>query len=52
MNRWKESRGMGILDVAQVTFIVLKAAGVIQWSWWAVLTPTWIVLIAMLSGGE
>lgn len=43
---------MGILDVAQVTFIVLKVTGVIQWSWWLVLTPAWIVLIAMLSGGE
>ncbi len=43
---------MGILDVVQVTFIVLKVTGVIQWSWWVVLTPLWIVLIAMLLGGE
>lgn len=43
---------MGILDVVQVTFVVLKVTGVIQWSWWVVLTPLWIVLIAMLLRGE
>ena len=43
---------MGILDVVQVTFIVLKVTGVIQWSWWVVLTPLWIVLIAMLLRGR
>ena len=36
--------GMGILGVLQIIFIVLKLVGVINWSWWLVLIPTWINL--------
>lgn len=30
---------MGILEVLTLIFIVLKAVGVISWSWWLVLSP-------------
>lgn len=36
--------GVGIGDVLQIVFIVLKLCGVIDWSWWWVLSPTWIVV--------
>ena len=36
--------GMDILGVLQIIFIVLKLVGVINWSWWLVLIPTWINL--------
>lgn len=36
--------GASILTIIQVVFIVLKALGLINWSWWAVLTPLWISL--------
>ena len=43
--------GIGIGDVLQIVFIVLKLCGVIDWSWWWVLSPTWIVVgILMLCG--
>lgn len=43
--------GVGIGDVLQIVFIVLKLCGVIDWSWWWVLSPTWIVVgILMLCG--
>lgn len=29
----------------QVGFILLKVAGVIDWSWWWVLSPLWAFLI-------
>ena len=29
----------------QVGFILLKVAGVKDWSWWWVLSPLWVVLI-------
>lgn len=33
----------------QVVFIVLKLCGVIDWSWWWVLSPTWIsIALAVL----
>lgn len=36
--------GVGILDVVQIVFIILKLCGVINWSWWVVLLPLWVVL--------
>lgn len=38
------SKGVGFTGLLQIVFIVLKLCGVIKWSWWAVLIPTWIGL--------
>lgn len=38
------SRGLGILDVVLIVFIILKLTRVISWSWWIVLIPLWIQL--------
>ena len=38
------SKGVGFTGLLQIAFIVLKLCGVIKWSWWAVLIPTWISL--------
>ncbi|MGH9477521.1 MAG: hypothetical protein ACRD1C_14555 [Terriglobales bacterium] len=37
----------------QVALIALKLAGIIDWSWWWVLTPLWcsVTLLAALIGG-
>ena len=38
-----------IADLFLVAFVVLKLVGVIDWSWWWVLSPIWIMLaIAVL----
>lgn len=34
--------GVGITGLLQIAFIVLKLCGVIKWSWWWVLSPSWI----------
>ena len=34
--------GVGVTGLLQVAFIVLKLCGVIKWSWWWVLSPSWI----------
>ena len=48
------SGGVGVTGLLQVAFIVLKLCGVIKWSWWWVLTPTWgkiaLALLAVLAG--
>lgn len=36
------SSGLGLSSVLLVVFIVLKLVGVINWSWWWVLSPLWI----------
>lgn len=36
------TRGLGLGGVLGVVFIVLKLVGVIDWSWWWVLSPFWI----------
>jgi len=40
-------------QTALITFIALKLAGVVTWSWWWVLSPLWIggVVLALLVGG-
>ena len=37
--------GVALADVLLVVFIVLKLVGVINWSWWWVLSPLWISII-------
>lgn len=34
--------GVGFTSLLQITFIVLKLCKVINWSWFWVLSPTWI----------
>ena len=46
--------GVGMTGLLQVAFIVLKLCGIIDWSWWWVLAPTWgvfaiLVLIAIIN---
>ena len=44
----KNSTGLGFTSVLTLIFIVLKLVGVINWSWWWVLSPIWISLIFAL----
>ena len=37
--------GLGLTSVLTIIFVVLKAVGVISWSWWWVFSPLWIELI-------
>jgi hypothetical protein len=39
---------LGLGDVLLVVFIVLKLVGVIDWSWWWVLSPLWISIIIVI----
>ena len=39
--------GLNLGEVLLVVFIVLKLTNVIDWSWWWVLSPVWIGLIAI-----
>lgn len=34
--------GIGFGGILAIVFIVLKLVGVINWSWWWVLSPIWI----------
>lgn len=38
-----------MICLLQVGFILLKVAGVIDWSWWWVLSPLWAFLIVETS---
>jgi hypothetical protein len=42
--------GIGCLGVLQIIFLVLKVAGLVDWSWWIVLSPLfiWIVLATFI----
>lgn len=37
----KVSGGVGFLGLLALIFITLKLTGVIDWSWWWILSPLW-----------
>lgn len=48
MNNHKQGAAIGVGDVFQLILIVLKLCGVIDWSWWWVLSPIWIGAIILI----
>ena len=40
--------GIGFLGVLGIAFIVLRLCGVIDWPWWAVLSPIWVPIVLLL----
>ena len=46
-----KSGGITFAGLLTVAFVVLKLCGIIDWSWWWVLSPAWIsVGIAIIIG--
>ena len=45
MSKSSSSSGIGFTGLLTVTFIVLKLTGYINWSWWWILSPVWILTI-------
>lgn len=41
------SGGVGFMSLLLLLFIGLKLGGLIQWSWWWVMSPLWIPLILL-----
>jgi hypothetical protein len=33
------------LETTTIIFVILKLFGIIDWSWWLVLSPTWVPLL-------
>ena len=42
------SSGIGFTGMLTILFIGLKLTNVINWSWWWVLSPIWIVAIVVI----
>jgi len=45
------SNGIGVLGILTIIFIVLKLTNNIDWSWWWVFSPIWIVVIFIIFIG-
>lgn len=45
MKKVKKRDRIGIVSILTLTFIVLKATGMISWPWLWVLSPIWISLL-------
>lgn len=45
-----KSNGLGIFSVIQINFLILKLAGLVNWSWWFVLLPIIISLGISIIG--
>ena len=48
-NEKTTSGGIGFGSLLLLTFIILKLVGVIDWSWWWVLSPIWIPVVLLLA---
>ena len=48
MNHTYIINGIGFLDILLIVNIVLKLAGIINWSWWIVLWPFWLSIIIFI----
>ena len=46
-NEKTTSGGIGFGSALLLTFIILKLVGVIDWSWWWVLSPIWIPVVLL-----
>ena len=49
-NNKNTNKSIGLFDVLLVIFIVLKLTGLVDWSWWWVLSPIWIAVLILLFG--
>ena len=49
-NNKNTNKSIGLFDILLVIFIVLKLTGLINWSWWWVLSPIWIAVLILLFG--
>lgn len=41
--------GLGFWNALQLALIIMKLAGIIKWSWWAVLIPLWCDVAVVLA---
>lgn len=48
MSDSKSSGGTNFFGLLTIAFVVLKLCKIIDWSWWWVLAPTWIVFLLAL----
>ena len=37
-----DNSGIGFVELLTIVFVVLKLCGIINWSWWWVISPIWI----------
>lgn len=41
--------GTGVVGLLGVAFVILKLTGIIDWSWWWVLAPFWLVFAVIMA---
>lgn len=55
MDNNRGSSGVGLSSLLTIIFVVLKLVGVINWSWWWVISPTlislglWLIVIVIYA---
>lgn len=43
-----DNSGIGFAGLLTIAFVVLKLCGIINWSWWWVISPIWISAIIFM----
>lgn len=49
MNNNSSGGGIGFIGLLTIVFIVLKLTKIINWSWWWVLSPIWIMALLVIG---
>lgn len=44
-----QNGGIGFVGLLTILFVALKLTGVIDWSWWWVLSPIWISFLCVFG---
>ena len=47
-NSSSNNGSIGLFGILGIAFIVLRLCGVIDWPWWAVLSPIWVPIALLL----
>lgn len=48
MTKTNNNGGIGFIGLLTIVFITLKLTGYIDWSWWWVVSPIWILCLLIL----
>lgn len=51
MNKETKTNGVGFLQILALMFIYLKLTNQIDWGWFMVLAPLWLIPVAIFATG-
>lgn len=51
MNSKDTNTSIGLGGIVFVVFLILKLAGIVDWSWWWITAPLWLPIVLLIAIG-